>query len=82
MIMRKNIIQFKFKEFPDDVQFCESVIDIFNKYGKERLGCVIGSVWNGISRKGYYSNKVVEIRRVPLIQAVRMEDGTIVEVSK
>lgn len=77
--MKKKIIELQFKNSPKKYYF-GSVVEIFDRWTKEELGGVIGSVMNVIRIAGWYENKLVYIRRIDVSVGYLLPDKTFINM--
>lgn len=60
-----KVVKLVLKETGEEF-FFTSYTAIYEKFTKEEIGAVIGSIWNRIKKEGGYENSKVKINSYPL----------------
>lgn len=61
----KKIIKLQFKATGEEYYF-SNVVSIYDKFDKQDIGVVIGSIWNQFNRKGFYDGAKVKVHAYPV----------------
>lgn len=60
-----KVVKVKFKETGEEYYFT-SYSAIYDKFTRDEIGVVVGSIWNRIKKEGKYENPKVVINSYPL----------------